>query len=257
MSVLAGAAAKLAAAKLEWAPVQVTPVWMVYVTRDALRADGLRLPVSAAQAQRVADHCGCLLPTAQILDAIWLAAEHKASPTPIAPATWQTNPESASRQFNLELDRLTSHGGLVATAGKSWVLDPLVTKKPSSGVNYGWHSASAPYSALSPAAGRVWQPLASAHGLTHVDYSQTLRLVHPTSIFEGARTPTADVYARLGIPARYAVPAVPQGRDPGSPERASGPMLAALAGAGLLGFVLGLGLVRQAREDATPKRPGR
>lgn len=164
-------------AEYQWATIQTGPL-VLRVFADALKVGGVRVNVSAREAQLVADELGAMLTTPEIEDLIYERAEVR------VPA-YTGSPESRtdaqhSRDIDAALEVLRARSGqLVATVGKSWVLSNKATRDRA--VNYGWHDPGAKYDPVSPrlvsAKVRVWQPEASAHNLEHRDYSQTLRLV--------------------------------------------------------------------------------
>lgn len=163
----------------DWFPIDEGPV-RFWVFRDAAKIKGVRINVSAAEAQTWADELGALLTTPKIEDLIYKHATVKIPPFTGNPAT--TTAAQHSAKIDAAIPAINKD--LVATVGKSWVL----TNKLSSTVaaNYGWHTqtqASEP-SATLPGV-NVWQGTGHKHNPQHRDYSQTLRLVSRKVVIDG------------------------------------------------------------------------
>jgi hypothetical protein len=153
-------------------PLQVGPL-VIYVTADAVRIDGVRVAVSHATAKEAARLLGCKLTTPRIEDLIHKAAKWQAIPVTFGPprAAWKTIRDH-SHAVESQLPSNRAPDDLVSTVGKSWV-----QTKAGGTKNYGWHGG--PYAksrAVTPGL-MVVQSVGGAHGATHYDYSQTLRLV--------------------------------------------------------------------------------
>lgn len=126
-------------------------------------------PIGIGQAVDLAAHLGCDLPTPELVDAIWRAADLKIDaskmtrpergPEMNAP---DTHADQAQRLAGLVGDRaLGVDYKLIAGAFKDIVVHDHIVGL------YGWHRAD----------GTVIQPFYSLHDAHHRDYSQGLRLV--------------------------------------------------------------------------------
>lgn len=151
---------------------------VLFVMSDCMRigepGNFLRVPVTAKTAQHVADHSGAYLLTTRIADLIYQQADVKAEPCLFG------EPRATSARI-LDYTKCTSQHvgsgvGIVEVVGKHWVLTNKLLTSNGKVANYGFYSKSAPY--VSASGMRMWQTLGLAHNSGHVDYSQTLRLVH-------------------------------------------------------------------------------
>ena len=75
------------------------------VMPDYLMIDGIRIPLSAPTAQRIANHFGMTLPTAKMSKQIWQAADTKVKPTPMSAGAfiggkWLSGKEVVERKIN-------------------------------------------------------------------------------------------------------------------------------------------------------------
>jgi N-acetyl-anhydromuramyl-L-alanine amidase AmpD len=190
---------------IEWAPVNVS--WngkngVIYVASDALmvgRINGVRVSATPRLAQEIADHLGYFLPTTHIADLIYKNAVMKIAPQTQGPPVYDyVHMHRTSRMLahHDAVERAISGlsiRGLVDNAGKHWVLTNHYAKHMSMCANYGWHHPSAPF--VSASGIRVMQPLGFAHNAKHVDYSQTIRLVHERMLVNGAERSITEVGA--------------------------------------------------------------
>lgn len=175
-----------------------------FISADALRigdaTDSVRVTASHKTAQRIADDLGAALLTPKLSDEFWKAAQVKLPPKAHPDAQkWVEGGTMANTSKMLEyhayIDRLIHEayekaGGpvTVADVGKDWVntirlfKDPPASsigeKSPVRSAEYGWHTTAAwPYKSETLPGVNVFQPVGLAHGIDHVDYSQTVRLV--------------------------------------------------------------------------------
>jgi hypothetical protein len=161
--------------ELEW---QALPGYSgVEASRDALRIEGVRVPVSARTLDAICVLLEATPTTPLIEDVIYDNATVR-----IAPATFNTADPEAVWRFNqaidLQLDaqlRGSPLGGFVSDVGKSWVISNLSLDHRGRAINYGLHSPSAPYRSVNGKS-KVWQQPSWAHNPDHWDYSQTARL---------------------------------------------------------------------------------
>lgn len=151
----------------------------IEVFHDAMKVDGVRVNVTAQTAQRIADLLGASLTTPALEDMIFQLAEIRIPPHTIATGPDGTWEQTLWHSHMIDLDIAKygiTNGMLVATVGKSWVLVNELLEHRGQACNYGWHGNGAPHQ---PATGtvRVWQPIGFMHNISHVDYSQCLRLI--------------------------------------------------------------------------------
>jgi hypothetical protein len=207
-----------------YAPIFWQPVEQVvrgksityYVSADVLRLgdaeDSFRVNCTARSAQYLADALGCYLPTTKICDDLYRMVSSRnidLAPClqPPDPAKRQARYQGRSPRMDDKQAMLIHHECVQAqlrkrvpptqpriacNAGKDWVLtNVLLTKKASTAANYGWFSGLAPYRTTSGLS--AWQQLGFRHNLDHVDYSQTLRLVHDVVLVDGTETSFAEI----------------------------------------------------------------
>jgi hypothetical protein len=167
------------------------------VFADALKVAGVRVNLTAAGQQRVADALGCMLLTVKLADLIWAQRQAELPPHPMS----QT-PHDIARMSTVE--RMVAHSewidgalahlptpaeGIVCTVGKHWVIDDDLAKRPGMAMNYGWHNKTAGPACATSAAGsgcHVIQDPGTAHNTRHTDYSQTCVLVSRACSVDGA-----------------------------------------------------------------------
>jgi peptidoglycan hydrolase-like protein with peptidoglycan-binding domain/N-acetyl-anhydromuramyl-L-alanine amidase AmpD len=149
------------------------------VMADAVRIgnaeDAIRVTLTAASAQRVADHFDAVLPTSRICDLVWAQARVRISPctqTPDAKMAFTSRMLRHSREVD---EKLRGRAGLVENVGKNWVLSNALDGKPGTVANYGWFRPN----------GVPIQTLGTRHDLHHVDYSQVVRLVRRDVVVDG------------------------------------------------------------------------
>lgn len=209
-------AIKAGKAIFTWTELESGPV-KFRVTSDAVKINGIRIPVSAATTDAAAAIIGALPTTAKVEDLIFRAAKYRAPAFPgillascpshacphaktdaggkplyctVNERLWRRGVEHSAQVEAMLGSAGAQAGDLVATVGKSWVLSNVTPKGKAA--NYGWHSKHAPYlSATIP--DRCWQPLSTAHAPSHFDYSQTLRLLHSKCKVNETERDTAEV----------------------------------------------------------------
>jgi peptidoglycan hydrolase-like protein with peptidoglycan-binding domain len=159
----------------------------LFVMADALRIgnaeDAIRVTLTAASAQRVADHFDAVLPTTRICDLVWAQARVRISPctqTPDAKMAFTSRMLRHSREVD---EKVRGRPGLVENVGKHWVLSNALEGKPGVAANYGWFRPN----------GVPIQTLGTRHNLHHVDYSQVVRLVRRDLVVDGRVRDIEDV----------------------------------------------------------------
>lgn len=175
----------------------------VLLSRDALKVDGVRVSVTATEAQKIADLLGAMLPTPEVLDLRYELASVKIPPLPSDVVS------TSDKAHSQRVDKMCGGiHGIIANVGKHWVLHPAVSATVA--VLYGWHVdgwAGGLWRGIKvypPASDKtdahVIQAPSTAHNLHHKDYSMTLVLVRPK---------TEDGRKRIlknHTPERYPVP---------------------------------------------------
>ena len=189
---------------ITWAEVHSGPV-AISVMADALKIDGVRVPVSARTAQHCADALGSSLTTPLIEDLIFQAADVRIRAFTIetGPALQPSIGWSQAVENSKRIDEALAAEGalpsqLVATVGKAWCLGNVLFAKLGRALNYGWHAKGATEHAVSDEL-MVWQSIGTRHNADHWDYSQTLRLVRRSCRVAGAQASLYDVLTDLEL----------------------------------------------------------
>lgn len=165
------------------------------VASDALAIgegdDWVRVTVTHATAQKIADVLGAALPTSRISDLTYQQASVVLKACLQKPDASMSN--TSRMVFHNQCIEAQRAGktGLISTVGKDWVLTNQLVGHPDKAANYGWHDARAPY--YSPGRDKIWQPVGLAHNLAHTDYSQTLRLVRTSVVVDDEEMSLEDV----------------------------------------------------------------
>jgi hypothetical protein len=165
--------------------LHVTPDYLALGSAD----DFLRIPLTPATAQRLADTQRYLLPTRKIVDAIYAQAELKLTPEPMKPGPEMTTIPSFTSHNALVNSQLMARassqplGRLVAGHKKDVVLSNRLTNAPGKVAIYGWHQTN----------GVPIQPPYTGHTARWVDYSHGIRLVCGTAQLDGTNIPLASV----------------------------------------------------------------
>jgi hypothetical protein len=148
--------------------------------------DGVRLPASAYELQEIADMLNCMLMTPKVIDMIWLQAELKFDCVvningQIVATSYI---EAVHDKIEAEITKLGGDDGtkLVSCVGKYWCLmNHLKNAGELHGAwvccNYGWCARHASGPGIPPGV-QCWQRPGFRHGGTHLDPSQTIRLMH-------------------------------------------------------------------------------
>ena len=190
-------------AQFTWAPLPGAPG--VSVTTDAIRVDGVLVPVSAATTAAIAEILSGALgknvvpTTALVEDLIWAGAGVHVEPPlydPSRPGAADIQVRDTTiREYSALLDRqiersrsLGASGPIVACVGKSWILSNLAIEHPGRAINYGMYRSDGLYSSVTGGY-KLWQQPSWAHSPDHWDYSQTCRLA---LLEAGASLPNHD-----------------------------------------------------------------
>ncbi len=198
-------------ARIHWIGLPLTDH---QIMADALRIEGVFVPVSPRTAQRAADlltardpdgHLVLLL-TPELVDLTYQFARFRPPPMPLGPehdpTGWESAIEHSDRVNRWLLCQGWTPGDITAPTGCDWVLTDDLT--PSRAFTYGWHDPSGPR-----------QPLEARDGLDTCDYRQTLRLAR---IRPGWHVPGLGRFARQPGVARDDLDPDPVlDPDPGTP----------------------------------------
>jgi hypothetical protein len=136
----------------------------IWVTPDYHVEDGIRMPVDHPRAMEIARARGLKLPTKEMVDSIYAAADVKLIAQPIPWGRENTTLPVFRKHDEMVEAQLRQRGGLIAGHKKDILRDPT----PGKVRIYGWHKAD----------GSVWQNVSEAHGAAYKDYSHGLRLVY-------------------------------------------------------------------------------
>lgn len=209
----------------EWVPLEYSDgvhTIKFDVMKDALKIDGIRVNVSAELQQKLADVLNASLLTTHIADLMFVNAVHRIGPCPMTISSTVSSMVKHSQLVDAQIGQDPT--GLVAPAGKHWILDRKLDYNSSKACNYGWHFTGSSYRGIKgfPAASKqnklngklisVIQPNACAHDMRHADYSQICQLVSQVCWIDGMehrlsnilQDPTKCDLATSGGPLVYA-----------------------------------------------------
>lgn len=136
----------------------------ICVAPDYYQEDGVRRSLTVSEALSIAREHNAIIPTAEMVDAIWKHADLKLKPHPLPPGPQMTT-ESYLRQHNEIVDKQIGDQTFQLIAGHK--KDIIQSRKAGRVTIYGWHRLD----------GRPIQPPSSVHGENYKDYSHGLRLV--------------------------------------------------------------------------------
>lgn len=137
--------------------------------------DFVRVPLTPATAQAIADQFQCLLPTRKIVDAVYAQAAVKLEPVPLTEAR-ETAAAFLLHNTRIEEQRRGKELGLLtARTKKDVVVTNRLDEKPGRVAIYGWHQPT----------GVPIQPLTTVHAAAYVDYSHGIRLVRQRVLVDG------------------------------------------------------------------------
>lgn len=159
------------------------------VTNDTRIFDGVRIPATADELQRIAYMLDCMLMTPKVIDLIWLQANLKFNC--ITAVNGQIVAISHIHSLHEKIEKkIAELGGddgtkLISCVGKYWCLiNDLAYKGKVWGdwaaCNYGWFSSAGSGPGISPGT-CCWQRPGYRHNKQHYDPSQTIRLMHRTA----------------------------------------------------------------------------
>ena len=166
------------------------------VMADALKVNGVRVNLSAAGQQRVADALNCLLLTPKLADLIWYQRVVTLPPFPRSATQHDLQVMGTVERMIWHSQKIDSAlaalggagaGGLICTVGKHWVIDDALLAHPNKAENYGWHNTQTGPGCVTRESTtcRVIQDPGWAHNALHADYSQTCVLVSRQCTVDG------------------------------------------------------------------------
>jgi hypothetical protein len=136
----------------------------IEVSSDYYMENGIRMPVDVPRALEIARTHNAVLPTKEIVDTIWHAADLKLTPITLPPGPDMTK-FAYFKQHNDLIEKQIGNRPFTLIAGhKKDILQPLRNGKVTI---YGWHRTT----------GNPIQPVSNVHGAYYADYSHGLRLV--------------------------------------------------------------------------------
>lgn len=158
---------------------------VVSVSRDYLCIgtdnDFLRMPMSPIGAQKVADACGCMLPTTRLVSTIWQHAPSKLAPSPWGPP-YDASMMSTSRfvahnwRINDSIEKYKlDRTALLSGHKKDVVLTNALAARPAQVAIFGWHQLN----------GKPIQPLSLVHEAQYADYSHGVRMISLKCVLDG------------------------------------------------------------------------
>jgi hypothetical protein len=145
-----------------------------FVSKDYLSIgtnnDFMRIPMTPALAQKIADHYHCFLPTRKMVNDIYEQASVKLEPMPLTEAR-DSFKTFYQHHLLIEKER-NGRSGIIAGIKKDVVISDKITSglKTNKVAIYGWHKLD----------GNPIQPLYTGHVDWYVDYSHGIRLVSRT-----------------------------------------------------------------------------
>ncbi|MBD3383973.1 T9SS type A sorting domain-containing protein [candidate division KSB1 bacterium] len=154
--------------------------------------DYLYVPVTPSTAQYVADQLNCSLPTAKMVDQIYVAAVLKLRPQPIAPSDQMTTVPVFKHHTDSIRQQIRKSGyerlpdAILAGHKKDIILSNKIYSGDRSYdrvVIYGWHKSE----------NRPIQPVYNGHNARYADYSHGVRLVFKQADLSGDACKIADI----------------------------------------------------------------
>lgn len=136
----------------------------VCVMRDYYQVDGVRTPLTYPEALAIAEEKGWDLPTPDLVDAIWNAADLKLTPLPMTPDETMAS-ESVIITHDYLIDQQIGGRKFDLVAGHK--KDVVQQQMPGRVTIYGWHRTN----------GSPIQPVSSVHSEWYYDYSHGIRFV--------------------------------------------------------------------------------
>lgn len=145
-------------------------------------SDWFRVPLYPATAQVICDKWNCILPSTQMVDAIWNRATVKLVPNPLPP----DNQMFISARWKQHEDIINSvkfpQTNLIAGHKKDVVIGPKLDNKHVA--IYGWHQPN----------GNPLQPYFTGHHSKWADYSHGIRLINQRAYLNDKEINLVDLF---------------------------------------------------------------
>jgi hypothetical protein len=153
----------------DFIPVQFNDL-TICVAPDYYSVDGIRTPLGFSDALHLADSLDLLLPTVEIVNAIYQQAHIKLAPIPMPPTEEMITRAYYIRHHNLIQDQLVDSGfsvtaGMLIAGHKKDVIS--YDRNSDRVAIYGWHLSDS----------TVIQPFSTVHRRDYFDYSHGIRLI--------------------------------------------------------------------------------
>lgn len=137
-----------------------------FVLSDYYKVKGIRIPMGYTEALEVAKQFDAVLPTKELVDAIWEQADLKLDPITMQPGNQMSSVGYYTRHNEMIQTQLEGKDFTLVAGHKK---DIIPSQKQGRVTIYGWHRIS----------GKPIQPVSSVHHHSYFDYSHGLRLVKP------------------------------------------------------------------------------
>lgn len=163
----------------------VTPDYLAIGSND----DFLRVPMGLEGALSIASRHGFILPTRDMVDAIYAQADVRVAPSPMDPNGGMTGtPYLRQHNQTVQGQFAAAHaslGDLVAGHKKDLILTHALWNNPGRVAIYGWHRPN----------GSPIQPVSTIHEAEYADYSHGVRLVSAIAFVNGQGRSIYEVLA--------------------------------------------------------------
>lgn len=168
-----------------WIPLKIGP-FQLLVAAEALSVQGMRIPVDVVDAYQILLTMGAILPTREIVDAMWAAADRKLVVEPMDTTSMQT--WGKARAWN---KRMGGIGTTLSEGGaKHWILGQPA---PNGAINYGLRKPD----------GSVWQSPGRVHNDTYYDETQLLQPIMRGAIIGGVTIDLLDYFSTTHAPGEF------------------------------------------------------
>ena len=151
----------------------------ICVAPDYYMEEGIRTPLGYSDALHLADSLGMLLPSVEMVDAIYQQADIKLAPIPMPPTDEMTTRAYFVRHHTLIEAQLSDSGftdtDLIGKLIAGHKKDVIAIDRTSDKVGiYGWHLSDS----------TVIQPFSTVHHREYFDYSHGIRLIKRIALDE-------------------------------------------------------------------------
>ncbi len=150
--------------------------------------DFVRVPMGMPAASQIAARFDMMLPTRQMVDQIYRAADVRVAPKPMTPGPQMSSTDYLVRHNKTvegQIRGASVDGRLASGHKKDLVLTNRLNSNRGRVAIYGWHRTN----------GKAIQPLSTVHGKNYADYSHGVRLISQTAYLNGRPVRLADLFA--------------------------------------------------------------